>query len=508
MTIVLPHGVLFRGGEEGQIRKNLIEKNKIDAIIGLPANIFYGTGIPTIIMVLKQKREDTNVLIIDASKGFIKEGKNNKLRASDIKRIVDVIVGRKDVDKFSRNVSREEIRANDYNLNIPRYVDSSEKTESYDIYASMFGGIPENELSDYQKYWDVFPTLKNDLFEGEGNYKTLRNKDIKRIIQENADVQAFINQFKHSFSDFENELENVLINNVETISIPKTEDLLAKELFTKFENVPLLDAYEAYEILENQYQQIEGDLELIQAEGKQAIRVVDPNMVIKKKKDKEVEIQEGWKGHVLPFDLIQHLYLKDDLQSLKDKQEELSSIPSQLEVLIDSLSEDDKDTISEALNETNDAFVDKNISKVIKAISADSTSKPLVEVLQKASKLNKQEKALKKEIKQDEDTLHLETKNTIESLTDEQLLTALKAKWITPIIDNINSLPITMIDNLTKHITTLTDKYAVTLNDIENDIKKTENELISMLQDLTGSEEDMKGINEFIRILGGDSHGY
>ena len=231
-------------------------------------------------------------------------------------------------------------------------------------------------------------------------------------------------------------------------------------------------------------------------------------MVIKKKKDKEVEIQEGWKGHVLPFDLIQHLYLKDDLQSLKDKQEELSSIPSQLEVLIDSLSEDDKDTISEALNETNDAFVDKNISKVIKAISADSTSKPLVEVLQKASKLNKQEKALKKEIKQDEDTLHLETKNTIESLTDEQLLTALKAKWITPIIDNINSLPITMIDNLTKHITTLTDKYAVTLNDIENDIKKTENELISMLQDLTGSEEDMKGINEFIRILGGDSHGY
>ena len=508
MTIVLPHGVLFRGGEEGQIRKNLIEKNKIDAIIGLPANIFYGTGIPTIIMVLKQKRENTNVLIIDASKGFIKEGKNNKLRASDIKRIVDVIVGRKDVDKFSRNVSREEIRANDYNLNIPRYVDSSEKTESYDIYASMFGGIPENELSYYQKYWDVFPTLKNDLFEGEGNYKTLRNKDIKRITQENADVQAFINQFKHSFCDFENELENVLINNVETLSIPKTEDLLAKELFTKFENVPLLDAYEAYEILENQYQKIEGDLELIQAEGKQAIRVVDPNMVIKKKKDKEVEIQEGWKGHVLPFDLIQHLYLKDDLQSLKDKQEELSSIPSQLEVLIDSLSEDDKDTISEALNETNDAFVDKNISKVIKAISADSTSKPLVEVLQKASKLNKQEKALKKEIKQDEDTLHLETKNTIESLTDEQLLTALKAKWITPIIDNINSLPITMIDNLTKHITTLTDKYAVTLNDIENDIKKTENELISMLQDLTGSEEDMKGINEFIRILGGDSHGY
>ena len=508
MTIVLPHGVLFRGGEEGQIRKRLIEKNKIDAIIGLPANIFYGTGIPTIIMVLKQKREDTNVLIIDASKGFIKEGKNNKLRASDIKRIVDVIVSRKDVDKFSRNVSREEIRSNDYNLNIPRYVDSSEKTETYDIYASMFGGIPENELSDFQQYWDVFPTLKNALFIGEGNYKNLRDKDIKHIIHENADVQAFIDQFKHSFSDFENELEDVLINQVETLSISKTEDFLAKDLFKKFENVPLLDAYEAYEIFENQYQKIEGDLELIQAEGKQAIRIVDPNMVIKKKKDKEVEIQEGWKGHVLPFDLIQNLYLKEELQSLKDKQDELSSIPSQLEELIDALSEDDKDTISEALNETNDAFVDKNISKVIKSLNTDPESKPLVEVLQKASKLNKQEKALKKEIKQDEDTLHLETKNTIESLTDAQLLTALKAKWITPIIDNINSLPITMIENLTKEMNTLADKYAVTLNDIENDIRKTEKELISMLQDLTGSEEDMKGINEFIRILGGDTHEY
>ena len=142
MTIVLPHGVLFRGGEEGEIRKHLIEKNKIDAIIGLPANIFYGTGIPTIIMVLKQKRDNTDVLIIDASKGFTKEGKNNKLRASDIKRIVDVITCRENVDKFSKVVSRDEIRENEYNLNIPRYVDSSEVAASWDIYASMFGGLP------------------------------------------------------------------------------------------------------------------------------------------------------------------------------------------------------------------------------------------------------------------------------------------------------------------------------------------------------------------------------
>ena len=126
MTIVLPHGVLFRGGEEGAIRRKLIEQNHIDAIIGLPANIFFGTGIPTIVMVLKQKRATNDVLIVDASKGFEKVGKNNKLRASDIKRIADTVIARQTMPKFSRVVEREEIRDNDYNLNIPRYVDSLE----------------------------------------------------------------------------------------------------------------------------------------------------------------------------------------------------------------------------------------------------------------------------------------------------------------------------------------------------------------------------------------------
>lgn len=151
MTIVLPHGVLFRGGEEGAIRKNLIEKNHIDAVIGLPANIFFGTGIPTIVLVLKQKRANTDVLIVDASKGFIKIGKNNKLRASDIKRITDTVINRETNPKYSKVVERDTIRANEYNLNIPRYVDSSANSESWDIYASMFGGIPQKELNDLDR---------------------------------------------------------------------------------------------------------------------------------------------------------------------------------------------------------------------------------------------------------------------------------------------------------------------------------------------------------------------
>jgi len=193
MTIVLPHGVLFRGGEEGVIRKNLIERNNIDAIIGLPSNIFFGTGIPTIIMVLRQKRERTDVLIVDASKGFIKEGKNNKLRACDIRKIADTVIKRKPQPKFARLVTRDEIRENDYNLNIPRYVDSSETTESWDIYATMFGGIPVKEIDELNKYWDALPGLKETIFSNiSTDYAELKADELKHTITNHLSVKTFV----------------------------------------------------------------------------------------------------------------------------------------------------------------------------------------------------------------------------------------------------------------------------------------------------------------------------
>ena len=185
MTIVLPHGVLFRGNPddeaEGQIRKQLIEKNNIDAIIGLPANIFFGTGIPTLVMVLKQHRDNDDVLIIDASKGFVKDGKQNKLRASDVRRIADTWRDRKTVPGFSRTVSRDEIRENGYNLNIPRYIDSSEAPEQFDIYATMNGGIPNRDIANMQQYWDVLPSLHKQLFKAEGAipYSRLAVEDVR-----------------------------------------------------------------------------------------------------------------------------------------------------------------------------------------------------------------------------------------------------------------------------------------------------------------------------------------
>lgn len=220
MTIVLPHGVLFRGGEEGTIRKNLIENNHIDAIIGLPANIFFGTGIPTIIMVLKQKRNNNDVLIIDASKGFVKEGKNNKLRASDIKRIADTVAARVSIPKFSKVVTREEIRSKDYNLNIQRYVDSSESAETWDIYASMFGGIPSNEIDQLAPYWEAFPNLKNRLFKsGDVPYLQLACEDIKSAIYGDSDITDFEQGYQTAFDGFTDYLRTELIENSASVEI-------------------------------------------------------------------------------------------------------------------------------------------------------------------------------------------------------------------------------------------------------------------------------------------------
>ena len=507
MTIVLPHGVLFRGGEEGAIRKNLIEQNNIDAIIGLPANIFFGTGIPTIIMVLRQKRENTDVLIIDASKGFAKEGKNNKLRASDIRRIIDTVKQRKTVTKYSKLVPRQEIRDNDYNLNIPRYVDSSEEAESYDIYASMFGGIPKPELEGLKRYWDVFPSLQHELFEGDGEYLSLKTEDIKKVIHENLDVKTFIEGYQQAFADFDDVMDETLIDAAESLSIPKTEEHITSDIFARFYQVPLIDPYQAYEIFEGAFATVSGDLELIQAEGMQAVKQVDPNMVIKKKDGKDHEVQEGWKGHILPFELVQQVCLSDQVNALKEKQDQLAEIPSSYEELLDGLSEDDKETISDTLNDTNDGFVFKNIKSMIKTLKADgAVEAQLIEVLQNADRLNSREKKLKSEIKQESEALHLATKDTIEHLTDAQVRMLLHDKWIQPVEDGILALSTDMLNTFIKKIEELSKKYAVTMSDLEAEIQETEKSLASMLSDLVGSEEDMAGIRELQKLLGGNLH--
>ena len=499
MTIVLPHGVLFRGGEEGTIRKNLIEKNKIDTIIGLPANIFFGTGIPTIIMVLKQKRENTDTLIIDASKGFVKEGKNNKLRACDIRKITDAIKNRKDIDKYCKVVSRDEIRANDYNLNIPRYVDSSEKTESYDIYASMFGGIPNSEINEYEEFWNAFPSLKDELFQSNKEpYSTLKSEDVKRVIKNNKDVKTFMNEYQNAFNGFDDYLASILIDDAENLNIAKTEDIISNEIFSRLKDVPLINQYEAYQYLNDEWNTISGDIEIIQTEGLESARLVDPNMVIKKKKEKEVEVQEGWIGHLLPFDLIQNKYLLNEKQSLVDKENKVSEIDSEINDIIENLSDEEKEM--EFYDEEGSKIVDKKIKQYIKDTDVELETR---EKLKSYNTLVATKKELNKAIKSEIAELELNTKSTIENLSSDQIADVLKAKWIEPLMHSINDLPIQLLSDFESKIDGLSKKYETTYSDLEEEISKIEESLISMLDDLEGNGFDMLGLEEFKTLLGG-----
>lgn len=566
MAIVLPHGVLFRGGEEERIRKNLLEYKHIDAIIGLPANIFFGTGIPTVIIILKQRRQSSDVLIVDASKGFIKVGKNNHLQASNIKKIVDVVVQRKDIDQFSKLVSLDEIREQGYNLNIPRYVDSSVNAETWDIYATMFGGIPKKEIDAYAEYWKAFPQLRQDLFaDSDTPYVDLVTTEISNAIHQHANVQTFKTLFNDAFANFHDYLKAELIGKMQTLHIGQQENVLSQDIFKRLKDIALVDKYQAYQALDDQWQSIAGDLEIIQSEGLVAAKIVNPNIVIKKKDGKELEVQDGWVGYVLPFDLVQQHLLIDELTALQNKERALTEASSDIEAIMDSLSEEDKDTL---LNDANDAFVTAEITKALKqafeeietpeiravneflVLLANKAKKPeqeqfvqahpevqwekieankngtfavgKVKVYLKTLQANftfaedsleaklfqvedllAQEKELKAEIKADANALHLLTKTTIEALDDSQVLELLEAKWVQPIVSAILALPNEVIEHLTDVVQALADKYAVTYTETTQKLTEAEHSLASLIDDLTGDDFDMQGLAQFQTLLKG-----
>ncbi|EGR4140875.1 Type I restriction-modification system, DNA-methyltransferase subunit M [Vibrio cholerae] len=521
MTIVLPHGVLFRGGEEGEIRKQLIEQNHIDAIIGLPANIFFGTGIPTVILVLKQKRQNTDVLIVDASKHFVKEGKNNKLQASDIKRIVDAVINRDSIEKFSQVVSKQTLRDNGYNLNIPRYVDSSPAAESWDLHATMLGGIPNSEIAQLHPYWQAFPQLHDALFVAKSaaySELAIAKQDVNITIAQHPQVIEFISAYNQAFAggshgvsgnrSFDEYLNDELIQGWQEVNRNQQETVLSTELFNRLAPIALIDKYQAYQYLSNQWQVISADLEMMQTEGFAATKQVDPNIVVKKVKGNDTEVQDGWKGHIIPFALVQQTHLSDDLAALAKQEDRLAKIASSLEEILESLSEEEKE--QNTVKESKDGFANAEVAKAAKAFlkeQKDSKVKFEKESYEAkiiaANKLIDEDKALKKAVKEAQIALHLKTKTTIEELTDEQVNELLNLKWIAPLSLELAAMPSAVITQLTSKVQALADKYSVTYSQVANEIKTTEQELADMMGELTGNEFDLQGLAELTSLLKG-----
>lgn len=520
LTIVMPHGVLFRGktpkiydkdgnvlpmelreeGQaEGQIRANLIEKNNIDAIIGLPANIFFGTGIPTLIMVLKKNRGNEGVLIIDASKGFVKDGKQNKLRACDVKKIADTYRERKEIPGFSRVVTRDEIRRNEYNLNIPRYVDSSEAPVKYDIYSTMFGGIPNSEIADLREYWDAFPSLQAEVFQPEKDrpYSTVKVDNIVEAIQANSNVQDFKSRFSAAFADFKTMLHQRLIDHVEDVKEVVESDNISADIFRRTEGLPLVDKYAAYQILADNWSGIMGDVEIIQTEGFGACNVVEEKTkMVKDKNGVEQEVTDGLKGRIIPFDLVQKTLFQSDLDAIVALQSRVEAIDGELDAAHDELlGMEDTDKYFDA--EKDNAFM-KN------EIKADSKPKAEIEddvkeQLKQIVKLWDEQSAKNKQIKADKLALEKKTIKTIEELDMRGINQFLELKWIRPITSAIEALPDAIIQTLADSITALNEKYAVTYNDVETGIIESEQNLATLISQLTGDEFAISGLQNLIK---------
>jgi type I restriction enzyme M protein len=388
-------------------------------------------------------------------------------------------------------------------------VDSSEDIESWDIYASMFGGIPDTEINILKDYWDAFPSLKDNLFNRINSaYVSLSVDNIKDTIQKNKEVINFGDSFEKSFKDFDSYLRKELIKNMEHVSIPKEEDILSKNIFKRLEKVPLIDNYAAYQLLHESWNKISIDLELIQTEGTKAIRQVDPNMVIKTKNKKEEEVQEGWVGHIIPFNLVQEMLLKKELAELKQKESRVAEISSEYEEIIENLQEEDKE--SDALNEDKTAFVNAVIIKSAKNIRNDIKNgttyadESFENTILKVDKLITEEKALKKQIKQEGAKLQEKTIEVIHSLSDEQVNNLLNKKWIEALLTGLYTMPQTIVDELASKIQSLVDKYAITLAEVDKEIKETETGLMAMIDDLQGNEFDMKGLKAFKALLKGE----
>jgi type I restriction enzyme M protein len=395
LTIVLPHGVLFRGGDEEKIRRELIEKNHIETIIGFPPNIFFGTGISTIVMVLKKQRgEDDTIQFVDASKGFVKAGTKRELRAQDVRKIVDTVVNRTEVDKYSCVVSRQEIRVNDYNLNIPRYVDSAEEPEQWDIYATMFGGIPQGEIDQLHLFWDHLLGLRETVFDSTTRTHTQVKEgiEVSETIKNHSSVEGFKEIYQRSLIGFEDHLHAMLVAGVEDVALNLAEVDIRTDMFDRLAQVPIIDEYEVYQRFADQWQIIEPDVETIQLEGWDATRDVEPNMVMRKRDGKDVEVQEGWIGKILPFDLVQQELLTDENETLAAMKAEEAAAAIKRDDLLASIDEEDYGTGDDSItNVDGTSFAAKGVAARLEGLLADVTS-PEIEAMREYLTLSKKDK--------------------------------------------------------------------------------------------------------------------
>ena len=293
------------------------------------------------------------------------------------------------------------------------------------------------------------------------------------------------------------------MGNAANVSIAAEEETLTNDLLRRLAGIPLVDAYAAYQVLDDSWQKtISIDLETIQAEGHDAVRKVDANMVVKKKGGKDVEVPDGWVGHILPFDLVQSKLLTADLAEIVTYESRLREISGEIADILENMDEDDKSSTG-AISEDGDSFVAAELKKAVKSIGKHPET-DFDRALVSAQRLFDEEREVKKNVKNLRSALDEKTRTVIEGLSDEHADDLLAAKWVEPLQRKLEELPQTAVDELIAAVNALNDKYSTTYSDVCEQIEQAEAKLGNMLGQLTGNEFDMAGIAELKTLLGGE----
>lgn len=499
-AIILPHGVLFRGNAEARIRTELLNLGLIKGIIGLPANLFYGTGIPACIIVIDKEHAQTaqfaedgsrqvisggSVFMIDASRGFIKDGNKNRLREQDIHKIIDTFTKQEEIAHYSRMVHLSEIAAQDYNLNLPRYIDSGEVEDLQDLAAHLYGGIPAHDMDALEAYWQVLGRLKNELFaEHDGRFiAKIESSQIKAHILAHPDYAAFKAEHLAKFAAWHAQ------NNLAAIQTgSRPSELIhqwSESLLDVFKPSSLIEEYDFYQILMDYWAEtLQDDVYLIAQDGWPAVKdlaeitkesdeaanltvVFEEAETDKKGKAKTKRISKKYRSEVIAPELIAHRYFSDDLAKLEEKQSELERLSQELESHLEEHSGEEG-----VLNDVLDAK-GKLSAKLLKAVlEEDDIEEDERAILQTAQTLMTQEKTAKDVVKTQSEALNLAIFKQFGQLSEEEIKElVVKDKWLTTLQSRIENRLENAIQQLISRLNTLEDRYRSPMAELAQEVE-------------------------------------
>ncbi|ENA1802872.1 type I restriction-modification system subunit M [Flavobacterium psychrophilum] len=481
-AIILPHGVLFRGNAEAEIRKNIIERKYIKGIVGLPANLFYGTGIPACLIVIDKENTESRkgIFMIDASKGFIKDGNKNRLREQDIHKIVDIFNFQKETDKFARFVPFEEIEKNEYNLNIPRYIDTQETEDIQDLFAHLNGGIPNRDIAELQPFWSVYPNLQKALFKKySDNYLqlTINQSEIKETIFLHPEFKAYSELLEKTYDIWKNKIYLSLSDITAQTAPKKFIHLLSEALLSNYKDKALVDNYTIYQhLLDYWNETMKDDVYMVVEEGWNAKvrRIVEKNA-------KGKETDKGWTCDLIPKSFVIDRYFTREQLAIQIKQTELELIQIEVTEITEEHTAEEG-LLVDATNDSN-KITKATATKLLKEIKKDPTEKETVALLEKVLLLFEKETVLKKDIKILENKLDELTLLKYHNLTEVEVKTlVIDDKWLTAIKASIQSEIDAISQRLTGRVKELAERYENTLDELNKSTQEQEKKVAAHLQ--------------------------